>query len=127
MSSTGVGLLDLAQARLGWIDRRQDLLARNIANADTPAYQPRDLPDFASTLHHLSVTPTLTNPLHLAGLRASVPLSQPIAGEQAPDGNAVDVEDQLTRIAQDETAQATVTNLWKTYMGMFATALGHAG
>jgi flagellar basal-body rod protein FlgB len=46
-------------------------------------------------------------------------------GERAPDGNAVGLEDQMTKVADDESAQALTGNLWKTYMGMFMTALGH--
>jgi len=29
--------------RMSWLTRRQEVLAQNIANADTPGYVPRDL------------------------------------------------------------------------------------
>ena len=47
--------------------------------------------------------------------------------ERAPDGNAVSLEGEMTKVAQDDTSQALVGNLWKTYMGMFMTALGKSG
>ena len=46
--------------------------------------------------------------------------------ERAPDGNAVALDEQLTKIADTETTQALVTNLYKKYLGMFRTALGRA-
>jgi flagellar basal body rod protein FlgB len=44
--------------------------------------------------------------------------------ERAPDGNTVSVEDELTHVADNETQQGLVGNIWKTYMGMFMTVLG---
>jgi flagellar basal-body rod protein FlgB len=45
-----VDLFQLMQDRLNWTQRRQTVLAQNIANADTPRYQPRDLPAFHAQL-----------------------------------------------------------------------------
>ena len=50
MDPTQIGLFDLAERRLAWADRRQELLAQNIANANTPGYRPHDLQPFAATL-----------------------------------------------------------------------------
>ena len=118
-------LFDLLERKLDWIDSRQRVLAQNIANVNTPAYVSRDVSPFAATLGQFDVEPVRTNPLHLAGY--SPPSSSRItrAKEHAPDGNAVGLEDQLTKVADDEGAQALTGNLWKAYMGMFMTALGH--
>ena len=42
-------LFQLISARLSWLSQRQGVLSQNIANADTPDYQPQDLraADFA--------------------------------------------------------------------------------
>ena len=50
MEQNGMALFDLAERRLAWIDRRQGLLAQNIANANTPGYMAKDLVPFAQTL-----------------------------------------------------------------------------
>ncbi|PTY08803.1 flagellar basal body rod protein FlgB [Opitutaceae bacterium EW11] len=72
---------------------RQEALASNIANAETPGYRRVDLaPDFASTLktklasgelsaNAQSVQPTLAEDLHARSVR--------------PDGNTVEVEREL--------------------------------
>ncbi len=120
----------LAEQRLAYIGQRQVLLARNIANADTPHYQARDLPAFDAVLQGSQLAQTVTNPMHQsaggAGVQAAS-LVQSIPAERAPDGNAVSVESQLTKIGDNETNTALVGNLWKSYMGMYLNALGHGG
>jgi flagellar basal-body rod protein FlgB len=118
-------LFALAEKRLDWIDQRQRVLAQNIANADTPDYQARDLSPFEKLLTAKPVTPTLTNPLHLLGRAQTASLTQALPAERAPDGNAVNVETELTKVADDETNAALVSNLWKSYMGLYLNALGH--
>ena len=43
----GIALFDLADKRLAWVDHRQEVLAQNIANANTPGWLARDLAPFA--------------------------------------------------------------------------------
>jgi flagellar basal-body rod protein FlgB len=124
-ASSTIGLFALAEQKLAWIDARQRVLAQNVANADTPGYRARDVAPFASWLGRTDLSPVRTNPLHLAGFSAGSSASVQPVSERAPDGNAVGLEEQMTKIADDEGAQALVGNLWKSYMGMFMTALGH--
>ena len=118
-------LFDLLQSKLGWIELRQRVLAQNVANVDTPGYRPRDVASFSAVLKQFDVEPVRTSPMHLAGLSETASGQAAAANERAPDGNAVGLEDQLTKMADNEGAQALTGNLWKTYMGMFMTALGH--
>ena len=116
----------LAERRLAWIDQRQQVLAQNIANADTPDYQARDMSPFAKLLAGTTIAPSLTNPRHMRGLVQDAALTQALPAERAPDGNAVSVETELTKVADDETNAALVGNLWKSYMGMYLNALGRS-
>ena len=118
-------LFALAEQRLEWIDQRQRVVAQNIANADTPNFQPRDLTPFDQLMRNQPVAPAQTNALHMAGRVELASLKQEAPAERSPDGNGVGIEGQLTKVAQDETNAALVGNLWKTYMGMYMTALGH--
>ncbi len=122
---TSPPLFDLLESKLGWIDSRQRVLAQNIANTDTPDYTAKDVSPFEASLSQFDIEPVLTSPLHLAGLSFANGVHRVARTERAPDGNAVGLEDQLTKVADDESAQALTGNLWKTYMGMFMTALGH--
>ncbi len=117
----------LASRRLDYIDQRQRLLAQNIANADTPDYRPRDLSPFEAALNGTGVSPTRTSAMHLSGTVSAASYRAETPMERAPDGNAVNVEQQLTGVADDETSASLVGNLWKTTMGMYLTALGKGG
>jgi flagellar basal-body rod protein FlgB len=122
-------LFALAEQRLEWIDQRQRVVAQNIANSDTPNYTARDVKPFDQLVQQQSISPTVTNSLHMEGtMQGSVQLAsltRELPSERAPDGNAVSVEGELTKVAQNETNAGLVGNLWKTYMGMYMTALGH--
>jgi flagellar basal-body rod protein FlgB len=130
MDPTKIGLFDVAEKRLVWNAQRQSVLAGNIANANTPAYQARDIDSFSSVLAGQGgVAPTRTQPGHLAGTLpsglASLTKNPPKA--RSLDGNSVALDEQLTKVADTETTQALVTTVWKKYMGMFSMALGRSG
>jgi flagellar basal-body rod protein FlgB len=114
MDPSRIGLFDLAEKRLAWTAQRQGVLATNIANANTPAFQARDVQSFQSMLAG-------TAQQGLASLTTDLPKAR------ALDGNAVALDQQLTKVADTETAQALVTTIWKKYMGMFSMALGRSG
>ena len=68
MDPKRIGLFDLAERRLAWADRRQAVLAQNIANANTPRFKPHDLKSFATTLGDaVGVAQVRTHPNHLTG------------------------------------------------------------
>ena len=127
VTAPSIGIFALAEHKLAWIDARQRVLAQNVANADTPGYKPRDITSFNDVMGAFGVEMARTSPLHLAGLPVSLPSSQPRVQERSPDGNSVVLETEMTKIADDEGAQALTGNIWHSYMGMFMTALGHAG
>ena len=126
MEQKHIGLFDLAQKRLTWTERRQAVLAQNIANASTPGFRPRDVTPFSDTLARTSAAePRRTQPTHLIGKQAAqgqTILQQPRA--RAPDGNAVSLDEQLTKVADTESAQALTTTIYRKYMALFAMALG---
>lgn len=129
-SGGGHDVLALAQRRLGWLDRRTVVLAQNIANADTPAYRPRDVMPFAQVLAAAGAPPLArTAPAHLHGSgRATAGTAQDRAlQETAPDGNAVSLDREAVRVAETDTAHALAMAVHRSFMGMFRLALGRQG
>jgi flagellar basal-body rod protein FlgB len=125
MDPTDIGLFHLTEQRLAWVDRRQRLLAQNIANADTPGFKARDLAPFevALTGSALSQTSIRHLPSHSQGLSAN----RNVNAARSPNGNAVSVEDQLGRVADTAGIQELVLNIHHRYQAMFRTALGRGG
>lgn len=125
MDPTNIGLFRLAEERMAWLDRRQSVLAQNVANADTPGYQPRDLRSFADTLARTAPDLARTSPSHLGpSPNSTLGLLQSRPQERAPDGNAVGLEQQLVKVADTGTAQELATTLHRKYAGLFRLALG---
>ena len=124
VDATRTDLFSLADQRLKYLDKRAALLAENIANVDTPGWKGRDLLPFSQALKAATVTPERTSPMHLTGTSASVAGSREDGGERAPDGNTVKLDEELAKLADTETAQTLVTDLYSKYLGLFRTALG---
>ena len=130
MDITKTDLFDMAEKKLGWLSERQSVLASNIANANTPGYRGSDVKPFASVLSGMqTVTPTLTQPAHLAGTISSSEFGtvQDSINAKSVDGNSIAIDQQLTKVADTESSQSLVSTIWKNYMGMFDTVLGKAG
>jgi flagellar basal-body rod protein FlgB len=131
MDYNQIGLFNLADRRLDWVNKRQEVLAQNVANADTPGWKSRDLTPFAAQLAQGGVTPAgvslaQTNPMHLPGDTGGTGGTVSHAttnGETAPDGNAVSLDVELARIADTETTHDLVDDLYTKYLGMFRTAI----
>jgi flagellar basal-body rod protein FlgB len=136
MLPTKAALFQLISARLSWPSQRQGVLSQNIANADTPDYQPKDLraadftrlvEGFAGALDGIALARTA--PAHLNGAPA---VQIGLAGralateyEVAPDGNAVVLEEQSAKAAQTALDFQLTSNLYRKYLGMVRIALGH--
>ena len=82
-------------------------------------------PWITEALAHVAPELVRTNPLHLTGPAAKLrnDLKQR-PHERAIDGNAVSMEEQLTRVADTEGTQGLVENLYKKYMGLFRPSIG---
>jgi flagellar basal-body rod protein FlgB len=129
MDPTKIGLFDLAEKRLVWTAQRQSVLAANIANANTPRFQAREVKSFASVLSRSeSMEPVQTQPSHLAGTVQTglTSLASDLPKARGLDGNTVALDQQLTKVADTEAIQSLVTSIWKKYMGMFSMALGRS-
>jgi flagellar basal-body rod protein FlgB len=124
MNTGQTDLLGLAASRLGWLDDRQRVLARNIANADTPGYVPRDEQSFSKSLADQTMAPAQTNAMHLAGSADLAGTTMERPRQRSIDGNAVALDEQMTKVADTDTQQRLVTTLYGKYMSMYSTALG---
>ncbi|MEW5703030.1 MAG: flagellar basal body protein [Pseudomonadota bacterium] len=124
-------LLATITGRMGWLNSRQEVLARNIANADTPGYVPHDLKPtaFRDLVRggEATLAPRVTNMAHLSGTKEAKRFAdqkQRETYETTPDGNAVVLEEQLLKVAETAGDYQTATNLYRRYIAMFRTAIG---
>ncbi|MBI5626173.1 MAG: flagellar basal body rod protein FlgB [Nitrosomonadales bacterium] len=102
--------LRFQQTALSLRAARQELLASNIANADTPNYKARDV-NFASALQNaLAGTSTQlpvaqTSPMHLEGNTGGTILGMPVMYRKpvqpSADGNTVDMDVERAQFADN--------------------------
>ena len=103
-------LTRMAQALAAHAGARMGLLAQNVANADTPGYKARDLPDFAQVFASAAgAEPLLTK------------------GAADPNGNSVSLEDQMVRMADVRQSHEMAMAIYRSTSGIVRAALGRGG
>ena len=121
------------KTRMQWHQERQRVLAQNVANADTPNFKPRDLvePTFDRTGSSVSgpsasLSVTRTSASHIAGSGASESSSKSRVGgyETRPAGNAVNLEEEMTKVSANQMDYAAATTLYSRSLGLLKTAIG---
>ncbi|MCZ6845497.1 MAG: flagellar basal body rod protein FlgB [Alphaproteobacteria bacterium] len=133
MDFNNVPIMQMMTKRMSWLSRRTEIIAQNVANADTPGFKARDLKpvNFREMVDReagpRNAGPRLTNARHLTGTRAALSFDT----ERAPDrfetsinGNDVSLEQQLTRLGQTQLSYQATTNLYRKHLDMFRIALG---
>lgn len=118
------GAIEMLRQATVFSARRHELLAQNIANADTPGFQARDL----SFAHELSLAQQVKA---LPASAVGVPdLDVRILERPDPvvafDGNSVDIDRQMTRVAQNTLYHTAVLQLLNSHFRALKTAInGH--
>lgn len=125
----GIDLFTGLAAKMRHLTERQGMVAGNIAHADLPGYRARDLdaPDFAAMLGGKGVVPRVQVSESLARLGGG--LSRAAASERGsfevkPNGNDVNLENELMVMADVQLDYAAMTNLYRKHMNILRIALG---
>jgi len=124
-------LFSAVKKRLGWLTQRQEVLAQNIANANTPRYRAHDLKpmEFKEILRQekIQLNMDVTNAAHQPGRRkrirdfAEETTRKPF--ETSPTGNSVVLEEQMAKINETHTKHSLVTQLYKKHLKMITAAV----
>jgi flagellar basal-body rod protein FlgB len=114
-------IFTLASAQARHAAARQAVVARNIANADTPGYRARDLADFSETLRRLEMrretgAPPGADDLRLREIDAGTPAS--------PNGNTVSLELEMLRGIEAQRAHDRALRVYGAALGILRTSLG---
>ncbi len=100
-----INTLSLASALAAHATARQQVIAENVAHADTPGYRARDIADFGAIVdgQHAAFAAKMTRPGHIpwgADARGFEPREQTALGAETPNGNTVSLEDQMLRASE---------------------------
>lgn len=118
--------------------QRQALIAQNVANADTPGYVARDLPEFKVTYEGqapasgkfeshgmLPTSQRATRATHLNGSSMSSHIS-PIRQQDtaSPDGNSVSIEQEMLKATDTLRQHERALAIYKSSLGILRASLG---
>ena len=125
-------LFEVVKKRMAWLGQRQEVIAQNIANADTPDYKSKEIQPFKfkELLRRESsgLNMNVTEASHLSGVRKAVQNFQVKDDrkpyETNPTGNSVVLEEQMSKMNENGASYRLTSELYKKHLNMIRTALG---
>jgi len=125
---TDLSLFSMLRTRMQWHQERQRLLAENVSNSDTQGYRPRDLAplQFDRTMPTLtSIGLDRTDASHIASSNASSSQASRLGGyDVRPTGIAVNLEDEMIKVAANQMDYQAATTLYTKSLGLIKIAIG---
>jgi len=122
-------LFKMISERMAYLGQRQKVLSQNVANANTPNYQARDLKplNFKDQVakEMRRVTPVMTQANHLPPVTPPEPFSvekQKRPYETSLDKNGVVLEEQAQKLSANSGDFSTTTAIYRKYLLMFKMA-----
>ncbi|GHF27054.1 flagellar basal body rod protein FlgB [Kordiimonas sediminis] len=142
MDLNSIPLMSALKQRMSYLSKNQALISQNVANADTPGYhaQEAEKQDFSSLIQSLEgksrrasgVKPFVmkaTHPAHLGAQQGQQELSTRDVAEyeENKDGNAVVLENEMIKLADNQMQYGLAVNLYKKNLGLMKIAIGKGG
>ncbi len=129
----GIDVFRISGAGMRYLAERQNVLAQNVANADTPHFRARDLRPFVVTSKLLGKTGAAA-PLPLAATRAghvglgrdgiNIVADRAASETEDPNGNTVSLEEQMVKQADVAKSYDMATTIYRRSAALFRTAAG---
>ena len=118
----------LLRQGLSGLTKRQELIANNLSNMDTPGYRAADVP-FEQVLDKQirqtgDIPMMMTADLHMnAGASQLARMETTRGAAMKEDGNGVDVDYEMSRLAETTIQYNTVTQLFAARMALLRSAV----
>ncbi len=132
MNLTNIPLFLMMSQRMEWLSQRQQVLAHNVANANTPGYKAQDLSPltFEAMLRagagRLSARTTRSGHMSGGSAGASGKSKFKLAandGQNSTAGKDVVLEQEMMKVAQTSSDYQLTTNLYRKHLAIIRSAL----
>ena len=151
MNITDIPLFSMLRNRLGYLSDRQNVIAENIANANTPDFVARDVKPFSFDAHMTganatgmggagaggqlaAAAPVMTRPGHMAGTVRKSTNDQAYGkavkardSEVTLDGNGVVLEEQMLKLTETRMEYDAAIGFYQKSMGLLRMAARRPG
>ncbi len=124
----GVEMKDIGAIMQGALDgawARQEILANNVANAETPGYKRQDL-DFRGYLQKAlgaPASPVTTDPRHLSATSSARMFAEQDLSSITPDGNSVDIDKEMAEVSTNALYYEAVSKQLSSYLALLRKAI----
>lgn len=133
MDLTSIPMFSALRSSMHWLDRRQKVLADNVANATMPGYKAKDLEelDFSQALsavnksnngHHRHFSHDAMSGGRGAGI-SSIGIIESPGSETSPDGNSVVLEEQMMKVTETQVQFQAAVGLYQKGLGLLRLAV----
>ncbi len=136
MDISQIPLFAMLRGRLGYLSERQQLIAQNVANSDTPGYLPKDLRAFSFDAQvqarmqsgGAAMAPALTDPGHMqprsaqGGLKSGFRAVTGRDSETRLDGNAVVLEEEMMKMSDARMNYDAAVSFYQKSLGLLRMA-----
>jgi flagellar basal-body rod protein FlgB len=134
----------MLRSRLGYLNQRQQVVAQNIANADTPAYTPRDISGFSFKAHVEAQKPGAPSAIGGSAPHLLKTVSSAAGGPSGPggpawrinrhpdsettlDGNKVVLEEQMMKMSESRMDYDAAISFYQKSLGLIRLAVRPPG
>ena len=114
-------VLALATQHLDWLASRQAIVARNVANANTPGYQAQDVQPFSAMVDQSGLQMATTNPGHISidmSSTASTRATEGNSWEISHSGNSVTLEQEMIKASDIHRSYSLDTAITRSFHQM---------
>lgn len=122
----GIELMNLVRASTGHAARRNSIVARNIANADTPGFKARDLQAFEESYHRIdsgALRATRAGHLSQPVWSQGAAREMEIPAESSPNGNTVSLEEEMFRLAEVKRRHELSVGVYQSALNLMRTSI----
>jgi len=128
----GLDFFNTASAMAAHASTRQGVVARNIANADTPGYRAHDIAPFAEIHRASASSPTggalrtnRADHIPAADWRPEhAPQPEMVPGNASPNGNSVSLETEMIKASSNKQQHEMALSVYRSGLDLLRTALG---
>ena len=121
--------IDAMEAYMTRLSQRQQIVASNLANIDTPGFQTKDI-SFYATMQELlsenSISLRTDRPEHSQGLVQAVPQAQVFEVQGLPsraDRNNVDLDGELLKLGETSFSYSLITEMLRSKFHTIASSI----
>lgn len=124
-----IELTRMAQALAAYSGSRMAVVARNIANADTPGFRASDLPSFSETYSRADrFSLRASRPGHFSSSPENLALRPEFSGgSMSPNGNDVSLDIQMLKSAEVRQSHEMALAVYRSTSSILRLSLGRSG